>query len=466
MFKIRYPLHDNYINNFPLIFTDKIYTYITYCLQSKGPLFIKIGQFLSSKQDFLPRDLIKKLTILQDANPCELPNYKSVIVRPERLDLLHLLGSGSIGTVFKCIFTSNSSLDGSSNPQLCAIKFKHRDLNMKLKGDKQSLDKYLGYLDYINYLPGSWLKELKSSIINLRFFITPLLITDMCNQENFKHEAEIQMRAYTILKSYHEFVIVPKVIKYTEDYIIQSYETGISLEEVRDTYGQEVAIQAFALLESTYFNLIRNNGFVHNDMHSGNFKFRITSSNKIKLIIYDYGYCKLLDLESWEYIRKIIGKGNVPDLRILIESIKSDHGDDAKWDNFQSEINTLLDHPSIIYAMNGYEKFDPSTMSTTDIMTCIEKFWENRTEFAEMYNGHNVSLSSIMKSLISLLIKYRYKIEENLLSIIFNMTYMIDYSNAYICNLDDTMKKMYHVKIYDHLYCKLIPLNESIPPSV
>ena len=109
MFKIRYSLHDNYINNFPLIFTDKIYTYITYCLQSKGPLFIKIGQFLSSKQDFLPRDLINKLTILQDANPCELPNYKSVIVRPERLDLLHLLGSGSIGSVFKCVFTFLSS---------------------------------------------------------------------------------------------------------------------------------------------------------------------------------------------------------------------------------------------------------------------------------------------------------------------------------------------------------------------
>ena len=100
--------------------TDYLYDSIVNTLQVKGPLFVKVGQYLSTKRDYLPEKLIEKLQVLQENNIFTLPDLE--FVRENHYQLLRCMGSGSIGSVFKAFSLENiDRLIDSSENQLNVI---------------------------------------------------------------------------------------------------------------------------------------------------------------------------------------------------------------------------------------------------------------------------------------------------------------------------------------------------------
>ncbi len=242
-----------------------------------GPTFIKIGQSLSTRVDFLPPTYIEALGQLQDRVPAFSSTEAIAIIEHE---LGHKIGTlfaqfdpiplaaASLGQVHKAKLRSG---------EIVVIKVQRQGLQRLFDLDFKIIDRLLWWVDRL--LP--WTKEYGVRAIYSEFF--KLLFQEI----DYTHEGQNADRFTSNFKA-NKLVIAPHIYwRYTTSKVLtMSYLPGIKIDD-------RAALEACGFNPKQinqigiccYLKQLLIDGFFQADPHPGN--MAITPDGK--LVVYDFG---------------------------------------------------------------------------------------------------------------------------------------------------------------------------------
>ncbi len=242
-----------------------------------GPTFIKIGQSLSTRVDFLPPTYIEALGQLQDRVPAFSSTEAIAIIETElgtniatlfaQFDPIPI-AAASLGQVHKAKLRSGETV---------VIKVQRQGLQRLFELDFKIIDRLLWWVDRL--LP--WTREYGIRAIYTEFF--QLLFQEI----DYTHEGQNADRFTANFKA-NKLVIAPHIYwRYTTRKVLtMSYLPGIKIDD-------RVALEAYGFNPKQinqigiccYLKQLLIDGFFQADPHPGN--MAITPDGK--LVVYDFG---------------------------------------------------------------------------------------------------------------------------------------------------------------------------------
>lgn len=221
----------------------------------------------NSKIDFIFGDLFDNCPIHSIKNTEEIfyEDFKIKIEDIVDFQSMEVIGSGSIGQVYKCNLYNGKEV---------AIKVKHHDVERIANYQMYSIN-FVILLQKIKFF-----KDLLNIHFDLNDFIGNLLL-----QLEFKNEV---FNCYRFRKLYekNDMIIFPNVYYYSNNIIISEFIDGVEMDSLSLYKKQKVGLNFYCFILSS----IMFNDFVHGDLHKKNWKVKI-EDKKYKLIIYDFGIC-------------------------------------------------------------------------------------------------------------------------------------------------------------------------------
>ena len=249
-----------------------------------GPVYIKLGQWLSSRADILPQPYMEELAKLQDDVPAvPFDKVKPTIEKDigdinEKFDELETkeLSGASLGIVYR----------GKINGDQVVVKVKRPGIEKMVDDELQVLKKILPIgMHFVDP--------------NLRFSVDAMLaqfIETIHEEMDYLKESQ---NLKTISKNIKEYknVIVPKVYdEYTSKNVItMEYIPGIKITDIEalDNLGldrQKLVID----VHKVFFTMLLRHAIFHADPHPGN----ISVDKDGQIILYDYGMVGRIDNET------------------------------------------------------------------------------------------------------------------------------------------------------------------------
>ena len=226
----------------------------------------------------------------------------------DEYDIIDVIGSGSIGQVYK--------IKCKKSGEKYVMKVKHPNIETQINVFK-NIFTYIYNIKIFNKL---FYKYFPFNLIDF--------LDDFYKQSDFINESN------NILYFYHKYqdnpyIIIPKLIKTSENIIIMEYIDGTCLDDLDiNEYNKSKIIILLYLFIRNNLLILNNN---HGDLHKYNWKVSNDKLNNIyKIIIYDFGYC--FKLTKLEY-------DNISMLCDLIVS------NDEKMDNYNDFLKFLYDKP-------------------------------------------------------------------------------------------------------------------------
>jgi len=248
---------------------------------SMGPVYIKLGQWLSSRADILPQPYLEELAKLQD----EVPAAPFDQVRPI---IEHDLGP--IDRTFE--YVDSNAISGASLGQVYRAKLRGRDVIVKVRrpGIEKVVEQDIKVLKKI--IPFA----MKFVDPNLRYSAEAMLSQFV---ETIHEEMDYQIEAQNLKTIRGDLRDQPKVIipSIFEDYssknvLTMEYIPGIKITNVKalDEAGinrEQLVVRAHKI----FFTMLLRHEMFHADPHPGN----ISVTNDGSLILYDFGMVGKLD---------------------------------------------------------------------------------------------------------------------------------------------------------------------------
>ncbi|KAG2475392.1 MAG: Ubiquinone biosynthesis monooxygenase UbiB [Nitrosopumilales archaeon] len=251
---------------------------------SLGPVYIKLGQWLSSRADILPQPYLEELSKLQDDVPA-VPFDK---VKP--------IIEGDLGPIEQNFdYIDKSVISGASIGQVYIAKVKEKDVVIKVKrpGIEKVVEEDLIILK--KFLPIA----MKFIDPNLRFSAKAMLsqFTETIHEEmDYVMESQNLKRIKNNMKT-HKNVIIPSVIDdhTTKNVLTLEYIPGIKITNVKAL--DELGIDREKLVidvHKVFFTMLLRHNIFHADPHPGN----ISVTKDGSLILYDFGMVGRLDKDT------------------------------------------------------------------------------------------------------------------------------------------------------------------------
>ena len=251
---------------------------------SLGPVYIKLGQWLSSRADILPQPYLEELAKLQDDVPAApFEKVKPIIEKEvgpinQKFDSINqnAISGASLGQVY------NAQING----QAVVVKVKRPNIERTVEEDLKVLKKILPVV-------------LKFVDPNLRFSANGMLAQFI---ETIHEEMDYTLESSNLKKikeniSHYENVIVPSVY---DDYssknvLTMEYVPGIKITNVEALEAKGIDRQKLVIdVHKVFFTMLLRNSIFHADPHPGN----ISVADDGSLILYDYGMVGRLDNET------------------------------------------------------------------------------------------------------------------------------------------------------------------------
>lgn len=191
----------------------------------------------------------------------------------EEYKLLEIIGSGSIGQVYKAI--------DKKTEKIVAIKVKHYGIEYKY------LLSYL-LIRYIIFIFKIF------PYLNYKYFPVDLsgFLNQVNDQLNFENESKNGKRLYEDFYD-NDMVIVPKLLKSSKNIIIMEYIDAEDFDtlNISNIRRRHISLYFTMLLYQMTFV----NKFTHGDIHKGNWKIKYYEDNSFKIVFFDFGYMWLID---------------------------------------------------------------------------------------------------------------------------------------------------------------------------
>lgn len=251
---------------------------------SLGPVYIKLGQWLSSRADVLPQPYMKELEKLQDDVPAD----------PwEKIEPILENDLGPAGKIFD--FFDNKPLSSASIGQVYHAKLNHQEVVVKIKRPEieTRVEEDLKVLK--KFLP----LGLRFVDNNLGFSAKAILaqfVETIHDEMDYTLESSNLKKIKKNLEKNNQ-VLVPSVYDEfsTKNVLTMEYLPGIKITDVKTL--DEVGIDRKKLMidvHSIFFTMLLRYPIFHADPHPGN----ISVSKDGKIILYDYGMTGGLDKET------------------------------------------------------------------------------------------------------------------------------------------------------------------------
>lgn len=263
-------------------------------LESLGPTFIKLGQLLSTRPDFLPPDYIEALTRLQDdVKPFDYSEVEEIVTAELGVRISKAftefssepMAAASLGQVHRAVLRDGRPV---------AVKIQRPGIRQTVIGDLDALDEIAGALD--DYTEAGRQYAFREM---LKQFRQTLLL-----ELDYRQEAQNLIKINNNLKKYDNIVIPYPVEDYTTsrvltmDYIKGTKVTKLSPLARLEMDGKVLGEDLF----KAYLDQVLVDGFFHADPHPGN--VFITDDKKVALI--DLGMTARVDPESRENLLKLL----------------------------------------------------------------------------------------------------------------------------------------------------------------
>src|SRR3989344_5378784 len=251
---------------------------------SLGPVYIKLGQWLSSRADILPQPYLEELAKLQDDVPATpFEKVKPIIEKElgpinQKFDSIdeNAISGASLGQVY------NAKING----QAVVVKVKRPGIEKMVEEDLKVLKKILPI-------------ALKFVDPNLRFSASGMLAQFI---ETIHEEMDYTLESSNLKKikeniAHYDNVIVPSVYDdhSSKSVLTMEYVPGIKITNVEALDAKGIDRQKLVIdVHKIFFTMLLRHSIFHADPHPGN----ISVSDDGSLILYDYGMVGRLDNET------------------------------------------------------------------------------------------------------------------------------------------------------------------------
>ena len=263
-------------------------------LERLGPIFVKFGQILSTRQDMIPPDIIKELCKLQDnVPPFDANEAKKIIEKAlnQKIDeafddfSLKELASASIAQVH-----SAKLKDGRE----VIIKVLRPNVKNVMEKDLEILEAMAKGAERFNKLAR------KMNILAL----VKEAKTHMLNELNLMREAASACQLRRNFKD-HKFFYVPEIYwpYCRENVMVMERISGIQIHNVNALKAKNIDMKVLAErgIEIFYTQVFRD-CFFHADMHPGNLFVNTKNPKKPSYIAVDFGVMGSLNKEDQYYL--------------------------------------------------------------------------------------------------------------------------------------------------------------------
>lgn len=251
---------------------------------SLGPVYIKLGQWLSSRADILPQPYLEELSKLQDSVPsAPFDQVKPIIEREigpidEKFDEIdpNSISGASLGQVYR----------GSISGQQIVVKVKRPGIEKVVAQDLKVLKKVLPF-------------ALRFVDPNLRYSAKAMLsqfIETIYEEMDYTNESQ---NLKTIKKDMENSnkVIVPVVYDdfSSKNVLTMEYLPGIKVTDVQALDEMGIDREQLVIdVHKVFFTMLLKHSVFHADPHPGN----ISVTDDGKLILYDYGMVGRINNET------------------------------------------------------------------------------------------------------------------------------------------------------------------------
>ena len=251
---------------------------------SLGPVYIKFGQWLSSRADILPQPYLEELSKLQDSvPPVPFDKVKPVIEQDigmieDNFDSLdrNALSGASLGQVYKAI----------KNGQQVIVKVKRPGIEKMVEEDLKVLMKIIPFaMQFVDP--------------NLRFSIIPIMkqfVESIHEEMDYSKESENLKKIKKNMMPY-ENVVIPNIHDdySTKNILTMEYIPGIKVTNVEALDKKGIDRQKLVIdVHKVFFTMLLRHSIFHADPHPGN----ISVKDDGTLILYDFGMIGRLNNET------------------------------------------------------------------------------------------------------------------------------------------------------------------------
>ena len=251
---------------------------------SLGPVYIKFGQWLSSRADILPQPYLEELSKLQDSvPPVPFDKVRPVIERDigkieEKFDSLDrdALSGASLGQVYKA----------TKNGQQVIVKVKRPGIEKMVEEDLKVLMKIIPF-------------AMKFVDPNLRFSIIPIMkqfVESIHEEMDYSKESENLKNIKKNMVPY-ENVVIPEIHDdySTKNILTMEYIPGIKVTNIEELDKKGIDRQKLVIdVHKVFFTMLLRHSIFHADPHPGN----ISVKDDGTLILYDFGMIGRLNNET------------------------------------------------------------------------------------------------------------------------------------------------------------------------
>lgn len=263
-------------------------------LVAMGPVYIKIGQILSSRPDVIPYTIAKQLETLQSEVP---PESFETVCQVFREDMGY-----EIGDCFTQV--DHVPLASASIGQVHRAVYKGQSVVIKVQRPKVR-DEYANELDALELIVSSY-----AALDPLRSDEAMMVLRDLRSTLGSETDFIVEMRNMRMFRKMFEdndSVVVPRVVKplcstrvLTMEYLPSTKITDLSESIPSLTDSDKVWISQ-ELLKSFVDGLV-NHGWMHCDPHPGN--IGIDASGRI--VMYDFGIVGHVDDKLRSAMRELL----------------------------------------------------------------------------------------------------------------------------------------------------------------
>lgn len=298
---------------------------LRWAMETLGATFIKLGQVMSTRPDLFAHEMITELKMLQDKLPA-FPNARAIVEKELGRPIEELfatfdevpVAAASVAQVHHATL-----LDGTE----VAVKVLRPDVRTRAEGDGQILLFYARVLMLLDE------RAAHAELVgHLEHFIAGIL-----EQTDLRIEAA----NYEVFRKNFKHVLKVRFPKVFPDH---SGERVMTMEFLRGEKIRPEHKQLFpdlpGRLRETFLKMCFEDGFLHADLHPGNFVVEKDGT----IAIYDVGLTKQLSEESLVYyidFNRCLVMGSVADYMRHIRGYHSYMAGSVDWAELENDIRAF-----------------------------------------------------------------------------------------------------------------------------
>ncbi|WP_404455850.1 ABC1 kinase family protein [Oceanobacillus kapialis] len=314
-----------------------------------GGVLIKVGQFLSTRTDFMPQAFINELSGLVDRVPPMPYSYAKTLLEEE--------WGKEIGDVVDEI--DEESIASASIGEVYVARLRENGKKVAIKVQRYQIEKIF-HMDFIALRIVFWIISVFTSFgrkADLKSLYTEL-ITVMDQELDFKQELENALYFQNRFKNY-SYIHIPNYYNHlcTRKVLVMDWVDGAKVTDISFMNEHHIAVEQTAkrVFEFCVDQYLQEGNF-HADPHAGNILLQKDGT----LAIIDFGMVGTVRKQDIHYFKHIIQNVIIDDYDRVINTL--DEMDFLLPQANKEKLKKMIKHMVSMYKNGSFKTLDAHTM--------------------------------------------------------------------------------------------------------